>query len=58
MKEMNKKDDQFAPPYTADDGNIADQKPTDAVNVRSVPDFMGMSGEGNNQSTDRPKGSV
>lgn len=50
--------DQWAPPYTADDGNIADQKPTDPVNVRMVPDFMGMSGEGSNQSTDRPKGSV
>ncbi len=50
--------DQWAPPYTADDGNIADQHPTDPVAPRMVPSFMGMSGEGNNQSTDRPKGSV
>ena len=49
---------QWAPPYEADDGNIADQHPTEAVEVRFVPDFQGMSGEGNNQSTDRPKGSV
>lgn len=49
---------QWAPPYTADDGNIADQHPTDPVNVRMVPDFQGMSGEGDNQSTDRPKGST
>lgn len=58
MKEMNKKDDQFAPPYTADDGNIADMKPMEDPSVSMVPDFQGMSGEGNNQSTDRPKGSV
>lgn len=50
--------DQWAPPYTADDGNIADQHPTDPVDVRMVPSFMGMSGEGANQSTDRPKGST
>lgn len=47
----------WAPPYTANDGNIA-QREIEAVEVRYVPDFMGMSGEGNNQSTDRPKGSV
>jgi hypothetical protein len=54
---MEKKD-QEPPPYTANDGNIADMKPLSAVNVRMVPDFQGESGEGNNQSTDRPKGSV
>lgn len=54
----NMKKDQWVPPYTADDGNVADQKPLEAVSVRMVPDFQGMSGEGNNQSTDRPKGSV
>lgn len=48
---------QWAPPYTADDGNIA-QREVMPVEVRMVPDFQGMSGEGNNQSTDRPKGSV
>lgn len=50
--------DQTPPVYTADDGNIAGPKEVSAVAVRMVPDFQGMSGEGNNQSTDRPKGSV
>lgn len=54
----NEKKDQEPPKYTANDGNIADEKPLSAVSVRMVPDFQGMSGEGNNQSTDRPKGSV
>lgn len=49
--------DQTPPVYTAADGNIAGPHPTDPVTVRMVPDFMGMSGEGANQSTDRPKGS-
>lgn len=57
-KSPPKTSEQWAPPYTADDGNIADQHPTDPVNVRYVPAFQGMSGQGNNQSTDRPKGSV
>lgn len=52
------KEDQAPPVYTAPDGNIAGPHPTDPVNVRYVPAFQGMSGEGNNQSTDRPKGSV
>lgn len=58
MGDSTGKSKQWAPPYTADDGNIADEHPLDAVNVRMVPDFQGMSGEGANQNTDRPKGSV
>jgi len=54
----NKMADQTPPVYTANDGNIAGPKAIEAVAVRMVPDFMGMSGEPNNQSTDRPKGSV
>lgn len=50
--------DQGAPPYTANDGNIADQKPLSPVSARMVPSFQGKSGEPDNQSTDRPKGSV
>jgi hypothetical protein len=50
--------DQWAPPYKADDGNVADEKPTFDAPERMVPDFMGRSGQGNNQNTDRPKGSV
>lgn len=49
---------QWVPPYTANDGNIADKKPGPEAKVYMVPDFQGESGEGNNQSTDRPKGSV
>jgi len=58
MGDSTGRKEQWAPPYTANDGNIADMKPLSAVNVRMVPDFQGESGEGNNQSTDRPKGSV
>lgn len=54
----NKMADQTPPVYSANDGNIAGPKAIESVNVRMVPDFQGMSGEGNNQSTDRPKGSV
>lgn len=50
--------DQTPPVYTANDGNIAGPKPTPAPSVRMVPSFMGMSGQGANQSTDRPEGSV
>ena len=58
MGDSTGKSKQWAPPYTSDDGNVADMKPLPAANVRMVPDFMGMSGEGDNQSTDRPKGAV
>lgn len=58
MGDSTGKSVQWAPPYTADDGNVADMKPTFDAPSRMVPDFMGMSGQGNNQSTDRPKGSV
>lgn len=50
--------DQTPPVYSASDGNIAGPHPTDPVNPRMVPSFMGQSGQGANQSTDRPKGSV
>jgi hypothetical protein len=53
----NKMADQTPPVYTADDGNVAGPKPTFDAPARMVPAFMGMSGQGNNQSTDRPKGS-
>ena len=36
-------------------GNLSGHEPV--VDLFMVPDFQGMSGEGNNQSTDRPKGS-
>lgn len=36
--------------------NLSGHDPT--VEVFMVPDFQGMSGEGNNQSTSRPIGSV
>lgn len=36
-------------------GNISGHEPV--VDQFMVPDFQGMSGQGNNQSTDRPKGS-
>lgn len=54
----NKMADQTPPVYTANDGNIAGPKPGPAATLYMVPDFMGMSGESANQSTDRPKGSV
>lgn len=37
-------------------GNLTGHDPE--VEVYMVPDFQGMSGEGANQSTDRPKGST
>jgi hypothetical protein len=54
---MNKKD-QTPPPYNYSDGNVAGENPTFDAPSRMVPDFMGKSGQGDNQSTDRPKGSV
>jgi hypothetical protein len=54
----SEKKDQSPPPYTANDGNIAENKPGPDADLHMVPAFMGMSGQGNNQSTDRPKGSV
>lgn len=39
-------------------GNIADEAPGPDADVYMVPSFMGMSGQPNNQSTDRPKGST
>lgn len=37
-------------------GNLSGHDPT--VEVFMVPDFQGMSGQGANQSVDRPKGST
>jgi hypothetical protein len=37
-------------------GNISGHDPE--VDLYKVPDFQGMSGQANNQSTDRPKGST
>jgi len=37
-------------------GNLSGHDPV--VDLYMVPDFQGMSGEGNNQSTHRPKGST
>jgi len=53
-----KEKDQIPPPYNAPDGNVAGDNPTFDAPARMVPDFQGRSGQGNNQSTDRPKGSV
>lgn len=39
-------------------GNLGNGAPTNAPTMYMVPDFMEKSGQGNNQSTDRPKGSV
>ena len=38
--------------------NIAGDEPGPTADIYMVPDFQGMSGQGNNQSTDRPKGSI
>lgn len=40
-----------------DEVNIADKKSGPTADIYMVPDFQGMSGQGANQSTDRPKGS-
>ena len=57
----NPKDRQFAseggPGYQGG-GNLIDKEPTDQPDLYMVPDFQGMSGQGNNQSTNRPKGST
>ena len=45
-------------PGYMDDVNLADDLPTRPVDLFMVPDFMGMSGQGANQSTWRPKGST
>jgi hypothetical protein len=37
-------------------GNLSSHDPS--VDLFMVPDFQGMSGQGANQSTDRPKGST
>lgn len=55
---MADKANQTPPPYVANDGNIAGLNPLDPVDTRFIPDFMGMSGQGNNQNTNRPQGSV
>jgi hypothetical protein len=48
---------QWAPPYTANDGNIA-QHEIAPVDVRYPVAFDSASFRGDNQSTSRPKGSV
>lgn len=50
------KEDQWAPP-SPEGGNLTGHDNFDLVPY-NVQSFMGMSGEGNNQSTDRPKGST
>lgn len=50
------RDDQWAP-NSPEGGNITGHDPVLDVPFL-VPDFQGMSGQGNNQSTDRPKGST
>lgn len=55
---MVDKKNQTPPPYTSPDGNIAGENALDPVDTMFVPDFMGRSGQGNNQDTDRPVGSV
>lgn len=54
---MDKKN-QTPPPYNYSDGNVAGENATFDAPSRMVPDFMGKSGQGDNQNTDRPKGSV
>lgn len=46
---------QEAPKEQYHGGNISGHDPT--VDLFMVPDFQGKSGQPNNQSTDRPKGS-
>lgn len=38
--------------------NIADSEPGPTADIYMVPDFQGQSGQGANQSTDRPMGST
>ena len=45
------------PGYYGGDNIVADE-PGPTADIYMVPDFQGMSGQGNNQSTDRPKGSI
>jgi hypothetical protein len=47
---------QEAPKDQYEGGNLSGHDPM--VDLFMVPDFQGMSGQGNNQSTDRPKGST
>lgn len=51
------RDDQWSPRDQAAGGNLSGHDEYD-LQPYLVPDFQGMSGQGNNQSTDRPKGSV
>lgn len=43
--------------YVGDGVNIADKAGGPTADIYMVPAFQGMSGQGANQSTDRPKGS-
>lgn len=47
---------QWTIPEQYEGGNLSGHDPM--VEVFMVPDFQGASGEGANQSTDRPKGST
>jgi len=49
-------EDQFSPHAGHGGGNISGHDPK--VDLFMVPSFQGMSGEANNQSTFRPKGST
>jgi hypothetical protein len=49
------REDQWSPRDQYEGGNLSGHDPM--VEVFMVPKFQGMSGEGNNQTTDRPKGS-
>jgi hypothetical protein len=50
------REDQWSPRDQYEGGNLSGHDPQ--VDVFMVPKFQGASGEGNNQSTDRPKGST
>ena len=39
-------------------GDVGDSNPGPTADIYMIPDFMGMSGEGANQSTDRGKGTT
>lgn len=50
------REDQWSPRDQYEGGNLSGHDPS--VDVYMVPSFQGKSGQGDNQSTDRPKGSV
>lgn len=57
---MNIKDRQWSstsPGYDTP-GDVANDMPGPTADIYMIPDFQGMSGQGANQSTDRPMGSA